>query len=166
MRSTVLRKTWRPIAASRRVEEVLSSWKGTPYMALQSCKGKQGGIDCVRFVCASADELYGYSRGPLESLPPDQSLHDREGCIAAMRLLCRRYEPLDDATEDEYVEPGDILVVGPKGGGPGHAMFVGGSRGHIWECVQHYGVVLSGMPMLGDTELFRILRVKDKNSWL
>lgn len=162
----VLRKEWRTLPCSERVDEILTSWSGTPYMALQARKGRGGGIDCVRFVCCAADELYGFSRGPVESLPPDQALHDRKGAIEAMRAICRRYEPLDDATESAYIEPGDIFVVGPIGGGPGHAMIVGGYRGHIWECLQDGGVRRSGMPLLGEhTELFRIYRVKDKHLW-
>lgn len=160
----ILKKEWRALACSERVHQIASSWERTPYMALQSNKG--GGVDCIRFVCGVADELYGYSRGPAITLPPDQALHDREGAIAAMKALCRRYEPLDDATEDPFIEPGDIIVVGPMGGGPGHAMIVGGHRGHVWECLQPLGVQRSGMPLLGESlELFRIYRVRDKHKW-
>jgi len=158
-----MQKGWRALACSDRLHEVVKSWEKTPYMALQS--KKQGGVDCIRFVCSVADELYGYSRGPMVSLPPDQAMHDREGALAAMRAICRRYEPLIDATDDEYLEPGDILVVGPSGGGPGHAMIAGGRQGHIWECLAS-GVTLSGMPLIGSAvELFRIYRVMDKHKW-
>lgn len=164
-RPRILNKEWRALPCSERVHKIASSWENTKYMPLQSRKG--GGVDCIRFVCGVADELYGYSRGPAITLPPDQSLHDREGAIAAMKALCRRYEPLADVTSDPFIEPGDIIVVGPVGGGPGHAMIVGGYRGHVWECLQEQGVQRSGMPAFGDIlELFRIYRVLDKHKWL
>lgn len=132
-------------------------------MALQ-CR-KQVGVDCIRFVCSVADELYGYERGPLITLPPDQAMHDRYGAIAAMRQIRRRYFPVDDVRRDEFLEPGDILVTGPLNGGPGHAMIVGTAPGHIWETTMD-GVQRSGMPFFGrDSELFRIYRVRDKAKW-
>lgn len=161
--SMVLRKKWRTLPCADRVHAIAKSWEKTPYMALKSAK--QGGVDCIRFVCSVADELYGYSRGPMITLPPDQAMHDRAGALAAMRAICRRYEPLIDATDDEFLEPGDILVVGPNGGGPGHALIAGGKQGHVWECLAR-GVTLSGMPIIGSTtELFRIYRVTDKDKW-
>ena len=150
---------------SNRVQEVLNSWLGTKYMDLQCRKG--GGVDCVRFVCAVADELYGFEREPLDKMPADRSLHDRKGAMAGMRKIVERYKPISDVTMCEWVEPGDIFVVGPRNGGPGHAMIVGGIPGHVWHTIREVGVQVTGMPALDrNTDLFRIYRGKDKHLWL
>lgn len=164
----ILKKDWRPLIdrINNRIASVLASWEDTPYMALQSCKGRQGGVDCIRFVCGVADELYGYSRGPVISLPTDQSMHDRAGSMAAMREIKERYDPVDDVSHQGWIEPGDIMVTGPINGGPGHAMFVGARAGNIWESTAA-GVKQCGMPAFGtQMTLFRIYRVRDKWRWV
>lgn len=152
------------ISIAARIHSVLSSWLKTPYSESGSKKG--AGINCVRWVCAVADELYGYSRGPLENLPVDRCLHDPHGARNVMRSIRRRYMPLSNLAPDDALEPGDILVVGPAKGGPGHAMMVGGIEGHVWHCIRDTGVVQTCMPEFsGKQKLFRVYRVRNKLLW-
>lgn len=114
--------------ALRALRRELESWEGTPYMAGQQRKGE--GVDCVRFVCAVLDFLGGTST-PLPSLPPDTALHSRATAIAAMLRMRRLFEPVEEPGRS--VQPGDLVVVGPRDGGPGHALIVGCRPWELWE---------------------------------
>ena len=145
----------------KRLKRVLRSWQGTPYRE-GSCR-KGAGVDCVRFMCAVADELYGYSRELPSRLPADRALHDPEGARAAMRALLRLYSPLK-VVSDNVVEPGDAVVVGPRGGGPGHVLLAGFDSLHpLWH-VERTGVVYTG-PGISHYDLFGIFRPLDKHLW-
>lgn len=151
--------------AQARLERILDSWDGTPYAIGQQMKG--AGVDCVRFVAAVLDELYGYKRLPVQDLPHDVALHQRETAIAAMRLIMKLYEP-NEPVLDEILEPGDILVMAPPKGGPGHAMIVGARENEIWHStgkrVQMTGI---GFFDAGHTgwKLFGAYRALDRERW-
>lgn len=93
----------------------------------QQAKGR--GVDCVRFVAAVLDEMQG-TRTELEKLPRDAAFHAREKCFTAFRLFIRQFDGYE-IPEGEPVQPGDVLVVGPVTGGPGHAIIVG-KDGQLW----------------------------------
>jgi hypothetical protein len=97
----------------------------------------------------------------LPHIPKDISLHDRKGAMKAMRLLRRTYMP-NIIVQDGTVEPGDIVVVGPWTGGPGHALIGGSESNTLWHVNSHM-VDRSGL----DTGLriFRIYRALDKHLW-
>lgn len=106
-----------------RLEAVLQSWAGTPYMHGQQCKG--AGVDCVRFVFAVLDELLGVTT-PVVTLPPDVCVHAPEKAEEHVERLRACYDcaevPLD------AIEPGDVVVSGPVKGGPGHVFIMGEGR--------------------------------------
>jgi hypothetical protein len=145
----------------KRLEKVLVSWEETPYVPGQQCKG--AGVDCIRFGCAVLDELY---RRPLTDLPiraADASMHDREGSFSVMRQIIRRY-PDHITVEDGSVEPGDILVVGPRAGGPGHMMIVGHQRNTVWQASADR-VHFTGLYLPDSATLFRTFRMVDRENW-
>lgn len=157
--------TWRPVSAAwvKRLEKVLVSWEETPYVPGQQRKGRDGGVDCIRFGCAVLDELY---RRPLTDLPPrapDASMHDRAGSFSVMRQIIRRY-PDHIAVEDGSVEPGDVLVVGPNSGGPGHMMIVGHQRNTCWQASAGR-VHFTGLSLPASATLFRTFRMVDREQW-
>ncbi len=154
---------WRPVSAPwvKRLEKVLVSWEETPYVRGQQTK--KVGVDCIRFGCAVLDELY---RRPLTSLPiraPDAAMHDAEGAFSVMRQIIRRY-PDHDTVTDCTVEPGDILVVGPRSGGPGHMMIVGHQRNTVWQASGDR-VHFTGLSLPDSVTLFRTFRMFDRESW-
>jgi len=156
---------WRRVAAPwvARLGGILRSWEDTPYSAGQQCKGPKGGVDCIRFGCAVLDELY---RRPETDLPPraaDASMHDREGAFSVMREIMRRY-PDHVAVTNGMVEPGDILVVGPTEGGPGHMMLVGHSRNTVWQASASK-VHFTGLYLPASATLFRVYRMVDRDQW-
>lgn len=156
---------WTPRPWDARVTAVCAGWLGTRYGKGQQAKGRF--VDCIRFLAGSMDELYGWVRERFDRLPADMSLHDRDGAIAAMRRFLRLYEP-NDALEPQAdgswrVESGDVLIVGPASGGPGHAMIAGGQQSELWH-VEACGVVRTGCGIHGD--LHGIFRVLDKELWL
>jgi len=108
--------------------------------------------------------MYRRAYETLPQLPADRSLHDIEGSKAAMRLIVDLYRPRSVGWETEPLEPGDMLVVGPPGGGPGHAMVAGPAR-QLWHCMPA-GVVRTGLQLKQtDWTLFRVYRVADKHTW-
>jgi cell wall-associated NlpC family hydrolase len=124
--------TWRdPLtpAARAALEAALHGWLGTPYLAGQQGKGQ--GVDCVRFVAAVLDELYGRAT-PIKTLPQDAALHARATAVLAMKKFLTLYQPNERVT-DGTIEPGDVLVTSREGGGPGHAMIAGPRRWTLWE---------------------------------
>ena len=124
---------WEPSedpAKQELLSEVLKSWDGTTYRAGQQCKG--GGVDCVRFVCAVLDEVTG-SKNEIKKLPPDACFHQPETAQAAAQVIRDLYQPNQSIdTAFESVQPGDVLIAGPKLAGPGHAMIVGCESGVLW----------------------------------
>ncbi len=140
---------------------ILESWRGTPYMAGSRCKGRLGGVDCVRFDTGCLDELYRRERVAPELLPQDAALHDRDGAFRVMRALRRLYAPNRIVT-DFSLEPGDLVVTGDLGAGPGHGMIVGAERNHVWEATGS-GVHRTGAGML--RVVHRVYRQGDRHLW-
>jgi hypothetical protein len=105
------------------LKRVLLEWEGTPYFAGSAIK--QGGVDCVRFICALFKELEGQplNNEIIKLLPPDAAMHTKSGSIRVMKYILKLLDPIYEIVPP-FVEPGDILVVGPTNGGPGHAMIV------------------------------------------
>lgn len=152
---------WHPSEFDARVGAVLESWVGTPYHLSQQRKGEA--VDCVRFVAGALDELYGWTRAPIDRLPPDTALHDPQGAMAAMRAILRLYQPNEEVPLLD-TEAGDVLVVGPPHGGPGHAMIVGARPATLYHATAS-GVQRSGLllPAGSSARLFRLL---DREAWL
>lgn len=141
---------------------VLEQWQGTPYRAGQQVRGM--GVDCVRFVAAVLDELRGTTT-PIETLPNDASMHTREGAIASMLNIKRAFMPCE-LVGDNSLEPGDVLVTGPRDGGPGHALIVGDQMNVLWES-SNTGVRRVGKSALARNgyELFYAYRLANRDTW-
>lgn len=165
--------TWRPITDPRidaagaeeirlRLVAILRSWRRTPYSQGARMRGPQGGVDCVRFVSAVLDELYGFERAHVDLLPQDGAMHDRRGAFRTMRALRRMYAPNRIVT-DWTIEPGDVVVTGDLGAGPGHGMIVGAERNHVWEATSS-GVHRTGVGIL--RAVHRVYRQGDRHLWL
>lgn len=129
-------------------------------MAGQQLKGV--GVDCIRFGTGFADEMYGYKRIDTPRLPQDMMLHDKKTAMRAMRFIRRLYMPNIIVT-DGTIEPGDWLIVGELGGGPGHLMVAGSKPNTLWHALKP-GVTQTGMSFFGD--IIRIYRAADKEKWL
>ena len=155
---------WKPLPhfAQKRLRFILEGWLDTPYREGDQVQGI--GVDCVRFVCGVLDELYGFRRALPRNLPSDRALHDRDGAIAAMKRLRTLYEPVQEVV-DGKLEPGDIVVSGPRGGGPGHALIAGFEPFTLWHVQPDAGVCYTGIT-LTDMDIFEILRPTDKHLWL
>lgn len=169
VQAVILPLSWTPLRigdpledelALRTLDSELRSWDETPYGIGQQSKGQ--GVDCVRFVAAVLDFLGG-TETPLPSLPQDAAMHDRAGAIAGMLTIKRAFDPLDEVL-DGLVQPGDLLVVGPRRGGPGHGMIVGCRPGEVWEAGTRR-VQKVGWSLPDTSELFAVYRKKDRKPW-
>lgn len=142
-----------------RIGRILKSWEGTPYVA--GCRVKKGGVDCVRFVSGVLDELYG-TKTELERLPQDASFHAKDKCFAALKSFMDRYDYTE--VEDGILQPVDIVVAGPIGGGPGHALVAG--LDCLWHCTS-MGVARTGFDLSQSSGHFlkKILRGSNRERW-
>lgn len=159
---------WSPLPADYRYAQealgrVLASWEGTPYWPGKSVKG--GGVDCVRFGVAVLDELRGTTTR-VWTLPGDGGHHAPEAAGVVMAKIATSLEPLERAEACGFVEPGDVIVVAPRGGGPSHAMVVGDQPCVLWEAVAPR-VVRTGMGALQRKGFVvrAVFRPGDKRNW-
>lgn len=106
--------------------------------------------------------MYGFKRLPSPRLPQDMAFHTRKAAMKAMRFLRRLYMP-NIIVMDGSIEPGDLLIVGPVRGGPGHLMIAGSQPNTLWHALKP-GVTQTGMSFFG--EIIRIYRFTDKDKWL
>lgn len=130
--------TWSPMPdarAQQALAESLERWRPTRYGIGQQCRGVAA--DCVRFVCGVLDDLSG-KQTPLRTLPPDTCFHDPELAHLGMQRVRQLYEPTIEI-EDGTVQPGDVIVTGPRGTGPCHALIVGPQRNTAWHCCAPMG---------------------------
>lgn len=114
-----------------RLRAILEPWLGTPYVAGQRLRGVAA--DCVGFVCAVMDEMLGRADTPRERLPRDAALNHPARARAFMRTMLERYAPVEEVAPGEAALPGDILVTGVLGGGPGHVIIVGPDPCTTWQ---------------------------------
>lgn len=139
------------------------AWEGTPYREGQSVRGV--GTFCTAFVCAVLDELYQDGRATsLPEIPTDASMHDRSTALAGLRWFLRRYPEHAEVTSGK-IQPGDVLVTGPSGGGPGHAILVGPRENTLWQC-SGGSVHFTGMALPDCYQLHAVYRMKDRIRWL
>lgn len=107
---------------------ILESWRNTPYRASQCVKGF--GVDCGRWIVSCICELRGVPMVPLPEIPNDAAFHDAKLAHASRKRILELLQPVVDA--GTALQPADIVVVGPRGGGPGHTFFVGHQRNTLW----------------------------------
>lgn len=141
-----------------RLRTAIRIWEGTPYH--EGAQVPRAGVDCWRFVSAVADDMRQRPRIKLPRIVADAAMHSPETARAAMRWALREHDCEDIGGVE--VRPGDVVVAGPHGGGPGHAMLAG-PDGFLWHVTQAQGVCATGLSFHGLT-FYTILRVR-KNIW-
>lgn len=175
MKARLLRLEWSPLRIENtlrvgsdagvlvKMGQVLDAWTGTPYGSGQRCRGALA--DCVGFVFGAIDDLDGRPRAQAPTMPADTALHDPKSSSAALRALRELYSPVE--VVHEFVQPFDILVVGPAGAGPSHVMLVGTAPGHLWHCTPASGVHRGGWALgAGYERLHGAFRIGDRARWL
>lgn len=153
---------YRAAEIERRLLRILTEWEDTRYDLKFSDKG--AGIYCTAFVVRVLDELYGRPRTPLPSIPDDIGFHSKHGAYAGFKWFMRQY-PTRRRLRDNKVQPGDIVIVGPNGGGPGHAMIVGPRENTLWHATGTRGVHYTGMGLPASYQFFAAYRFEDRERW-
>lgn len=151
-----------------RMEQILSDWSTSHYESGASLRGIA--CDCIGGVFGVVDDLDGQKRACRSPLPQDSAMHNREAAIATMKQLVNRFEPNSHIPQAEdgyfYVQPGDIVVTGYPGGGPGHVEIVGPRRNTLWHALPQAGFHQTGFGFLeGRQLLWRIYRLGDRWRW-
>lgn len=155
-------------ALLRRLGRILEAWEGTPYRIGQCLRGT--GAYCTAFLCAVLDDLYRRPEAtPLPEIPIDASMHAPETARSGLRWFLEHY-PNHERVQpgpDGYtvVQPGDVLVTGPQGGGPGHAILVGPRENTLWQC-SGLGVHYTGLALYEHYDLYAVYRMTDRHQWL
>lgn len=171
MKVVNMSKVWRKLRLDNQIEDrintVLRSWEGTPYMGGQQMKGQ--GVDCIRFCCGFLDDMYGYRRIELPRLPPDTAFHNKEKAEELVRWVLEQYRP-NRLVTDHTIEPGDFLFSYPEGGGPSHGMIFG-ADGRIWHANgrpgRKGGVKGVGLSLMARAQAkVEIWRLEDKHKWV
>lgn len=174
MRLRTLNLRWEPLSIGASPERaghlvgrmigVLCNWEGTLYGSGQRCCGVLA--DCVGAVFGCIDDLDGRPRAQSPTMPPDAALHDPDTSEAALRALRDLYQPVI-ALASGPVQPFDILVVGPQGGGPSHVMLVGTAPGNLWHCTPGAGFHRGGWTLGSGYEVLHgAFRIGDRERWL
>lgn len=167
---TTIPYQWMPVdpRIADRLEAVLYPWRNTPYMLGQRSKGQ--GVDCVNFLVAVLLELYdspaefAAKLGPLRARG-DRSMHNPEEAERTKQKILDAFQPHEQILSLD-VEPGDILITGPKHGGPGHAMIVTPFPGVLIHATQR-GVQTAGCGFLRDQQRpFEVWRLLNKDLWI
>ncbi len=146
----------------RRLARILEEWCDTPYV-MGEAKPRVG-VYCTAFVTAVLDELYRRPQAPLPSIPHDAGMHDKETAMAGMRWFLGHWANHAKVT-DGWVQPGDLVVTGPRDGGPGHAILVGPRENTLWQCSGRSGVHFTGMSIPDNYTLHAVYRMTDRLSW-
>lgn len=127
----------------------------------QACR--QGGVDCVRFVVAVLDELFGIAPDEaIPVLPKDTAWHNAAGVVRVVRALERRYP--HEIVREGPAEPGDVLIARVSSGNPGHIGIVGPKPGTVWHSNPGVGVAEVGFGVFERIE--NVWRPKGKAGWL
>jgi hypothetical protein len=152
--------------AAAMVSEI-HNWIGTPYESGQSFP--QRGADCTGSIFGIIDALDGRKRMKPVGFPHDGSLHCRAGAVRTVREIVRRYSPCHKIEADEdglfQVEPGDIVVTGDQGGGPGHVELVGPNPNELYHSMPSVGFHQGGWSFLEQQVLYAVYRIEDKHLW-
>jgi len=167
VRYVPMRLRWQPLEprlarVGDRLAGVLESWEHTPYNTKFADKGV--GVYCSAFVSRVLDELYLQPPIELLRIPNDVSFHDRAGANAGLRWFLREY-PAATRLQSDFIEPGDVLIVGPTGGGPGHAMIVGPRPNTLWHATGTAGVHYTGLSLADCYEFHAAFRFADREVW-
>ena len=144
----------------------LNAWMGTPYESGQ--RFIQRGADCIGGVFGVIDMADGRDRAAFPGMPQDAAMHSRSTAIVAVRELVSRYAPSRKVLAKDgifYVEPGDIVVTGSPGGGPGHVEIVGANPNELWHALPSAGFHQGGWSFLEQQVLYAIYRIQDKYRW-
>lgn len=148
--------------AERRLDLILRAWENTPYVPNGQVKGMA--VDCVRFLAAVLDELYRKSPTKVPVKAHDMAFNNRRGAMTAMKEFLRLY-PYHRRIRDNWVEPGDVIVSGPMGGGPGHAIIVGPQENTVWQA-SGLGIHFTGLASMPATyRVFAVYRMLDRELW-
>lgn len=155
---------WSTSPLDAAVETACAAWDGVPFF---SGGNSRLGIDCSHFAGRVLDSLSGTTRSTgLRCLPPHLGMLDPDGSEvrSAMRRFLECYPELAQHS-DTAVQAGDLLVTGPKTGGPGHIYVVGGEPGRLWSSTVGVGVCYSSFFLDVKEALYRVYRA-DKSCWL
>lgn len=167
VRHLPLSLTWEPlnigdtegsIRSWKRLHRILKSWENTGYAAGQGHRGV--GTDCVRSVVLILGEWCRHETPDIATLPPDASLHCRVSAIESMRAIIRSL-PSSQRVLSRRTQPGDVLIVGPAAGGPGHAIIVGPEKNTLWQTSSSSGFNRCGWTLTPGSRVFEIRRFLD-----
>lgn len=158
---------WRHLddAIELRLDAVIRSWIGTPYMAGQ--QAKKMGADCVQFVGGILDELYRQQRTLIPRLPQNSGNHSEESGLRTVMAVRKGISSIE--VLDNWIEPGDVIVT--RGtmntrAHPymGHTLLAATLRGTAVHAVPSVGVSWTSID--GIPGILRVYRPLNKERWI
>ena len=103
-------------------------------------------------------------RAAIPNIPQDAAWHDKRSVTRAARVMMSLYAPW--VKDREFtVEPGDIVIISPAGGGPGHILVAGALPNTLYHAITTR-VQRTGCMIVEPFVLTRIYRPTYKKDWL
>jgi len=148
---------------ARRLTQVYTEWRGTPYMRDQLCKGVA--CDCVTFAYGFYCDLFkiNYKGVHLPSLPKFSPKRSGNSKITfeLIKIFKEKFSMVE--WDKPIVNPGD-LIAARTGKGFGHVFIVASEKNFLYHCNYDVGVVRSGFSAIASKPL--ILRSTERMSWV
>lgn len=155
---------WKRIdrGAEERLEQVMRSWRGTPYRVGERVRG--AGTDCWQLGAAILDAMARNDEPTaLRWTAHDAGTNHPAEAVAAVRELMAKFA-MEDVTKKRWLEPGDFLAIGSAASGVGSHLLIQSPR----QGVALHAPRLGSRAMLsaiGGDPIRRVYRVIDRSVW-
>lgn len=160
--SRALGLTWAPLvddSKQQHLRVILKSWEGTPYAAGSGVRGVAS--DCVRSTILVLSEWMRWAVPEIKTMPADASMHSRQGAMRGLHRIRRALPPHHRVRDSQTIQPGDVLITGPIGGGPGHSIIVGAEAHTLWQSLPSAGFQKWPCVLPPAQVLFAVLRLNE-----
>lgn len=152
---------WKPIplSASYALDREFARWLGTRFMEGAQVPGM--GVDCIRFASAVWDRCRGRTEyTKIQNHARGADRHDQATGFETNYKILEALSPVE-TVRDNTLEPGDLIMTTP---GP-HVYLAGTRKGTAWVAT-HQGVTCVGIFSVLGSNVLRIYRPTDKETWL
>lgn len=156
-----------PSVCTDRLQEVLSSWVGTPYGEGQ--RARRIAVDCVQLCGGVLDDLFRVAvPSVIPRLQADAAMHDIKRGWPTVRAV-RSLGLGSDIANDGTIRPGDVIITRAEDhpSAPhraGHVMIAGVQKWSAIHAVPHAGVCWTSIHP-DRVPIIQIMRHRGKESW-
>ncbi len=123
-----------------KVDTIARSWIGTPFFQGSACRGKRGGVDCVRLAMEIMAEAGVMEREPLPDYTLDYAHHSMNSMLLRWILDCPQFAGrVCMVPPAGKIMPGDLF--GLRSGRVDHHLAVAAKWNMVIHAVENVGVI-------------------------